>query len=81
MILAERFLASAAEGLRRVGTLSGGAYERWVAGHDPETGTRRGRVRSDGQAVRFVEVVVNGPKTWSIAAALHPDIAAAYEGA
>ena len=31
--------------------------------------------------MRFVEVVVNGPKTWSLAAALHPDIAAAYEAA
>jgi hypothetical protein len=31
--------------------------------------------------VRFVEVVVNGPKTCSLAAALHPDIAKAYEAA
>jgi hypothetical protein len=31
--------------------------------------------------VRFVEVVVNGPKSWSLAAALHPDIAAAYDAA
>jgi len=38
-------------------------------------------VRTDAAAVRFVEVVVNGPKTWSLAAALHPDIAAAYDGA
>jgi thymidine kinase len=38
-------------------------------------------LRSDDQAVRFVEVVVNGPKTWSLAAALHPDIAEAYDAA
>ncbi len=31
--------------------------------------------------MRFVEVVVNGPKTWSLAAALHPQIAAAYDAA
>jgi hypothetical protein len=31
--------------------------------------------------VRFVEVVVNGSKSWSLAAELHPDIAAAYEAA
>ena len=31
--------------------------------------------------MRFVEVVVNGPKTWSLAAALHPEIAAAYDAA
>jgi exodeoxyribonuclease V alpha subunit len=31
--------------------------------------------------VRFVEVVVNGPKTWSLAAALDPGIAEAYDAA
>src|SRR4051812_50194067 len=41
----------------------------------------RGRLRSDDRAVRFVEVVVNGPKSWSLAAALHPEIAAAYDAA
>src|SRR5436305_15338229 len=61
--------------------LTGEAYETWVAGHDPATGEPRGRLRSDAHAVRFVEVVVNGPKTWSLAAALHPDIATAYDAA
>ena len=41
----------------------------------------RGRLRADARAVRFVEVVVNGPKSWSLAAELHPDVAAAYEAA
>ncbi len=59
--------------------LAGDGYEAWVAGRSPETGTPRGRLRSDDRAVRFVEVVVNGPKSWSLAAALHPDIAAAYD--
>ncbi len=40
-----------------------------------------GRLRTDEHAVRFVEVVVNGPKSWSLAAELHPDVAAAYEAA
>jgi integrase len=31
--------------------------------------------------VRFVEVVVNGPKSWSLAAAVHEDVAAAYDAA
>ena len=44
-------------------------------------GTTRPRVRTDAAAVRFVEVVVNGPKTWSLAAALDPGIAAAYDAA
>jgi conjugative relaxase-like TrwC/TraI family protein len=61
--------------------LSGDAYEAWVAGIDPDIGEARGRLRTDGHAVRFVEVVVNGPKSWSLAAELHPDVAAAYEAA
>ena len=61
--------------------LTGDGYEAWVAGRDPDTGEPRGQLRVDDRAVRFVEVVVNGPKTWSLAAALHPDIARAYEAA
>src|SRR4051794_26166438 len=61
--------------------LSGDTYEAWVAGLDPATGAPRGRLRTDDRAVRFVEVVVNGPKSWSLAPALHPDIAAAYDAA
>ena len=52
-----------------------------MAGRDPETGVPKGRRRSAGQAVRFIEVVVNGPKSWSLAAELHPDIGAAYQAA
>jgi len=84
--LAERFVArrSLDTGfalLERRGDLDGPAYEGWVAGYDVETGRAKGRLRTDDQAVRFVEVVVNGPKTWSLAALLHPEIAAAYDAA
>jgi exodeoxyribonuclease V alpha subunit len=78
--IAGRYLASP-EGVRSGGALTGDGYEAWVRGFDPATGAPKGRVRTDAAAVRFVEVVVNGPKTWSLAAALHPDIAAAYDGA
>src|SRR5919112_670258 len=61
--------------------LTGEVYEAWVAGRDPDTGEPRGRLRTDEHAVRFVEVVVNGPKSWSLAAAVHPDVAAAYDAA
>ena len=61
--------------------MDGDTYERWVAGVDLETGEPRGRLRTDARAVRFVEVVVNGPKSWSLAAAVHPEIAAAYDAA
>lgn len=79
--LARRFGASPGEGVRDLGVLDGDGYEQWVAGRDPETGQARGRLRKDGNAVRFVEITVNGPKTWSLAAALHPEVAAAYEAA
>ena len=45
------------------------------------TGAAKGRLRTDEHGLRFVEVVVNGPKTWSLAAALHPEVAAAYDAA
>jgi exodeoxyribonuclease V alpha subunit len=61
--------------------LAGDGYEAWVAGTDPDTGEPRGWLRTDERAVRFVEVVVNGPKSWSLAAAVHPDVAAAYDAA
>jgi exodeoxyribonuclease V alpha subunit len=69
------------EGLEHRDDKDGETYERWVAGYDVETGAAKGRLRTDDQAVRFVEVTVNGPKTWSLAAALHPEIAAAYDAA
>ena len=69
------------ESLERRDDMDGDTYERWVAGYDVETGAAKGRLRTDDQAVRFVEVTVNGPKTWSLAAALHPEIAEAYDAA
>ncbi|MGY5882359.1 MobF family relaxase [Modestobacter lacusdianchii] len=78
--LARRFTATDGR-VRELAALTGDGYETWVAGCDPETGEPRGQLRSDEHAVRFAEVVVNGPKTWSLAAALHPDIARAYEAA
>ena len=67
--------------VQEMAALTGDAYEAWVAGVDPETGVARGRLRTDDRAVRFVEVVINGPKSWSLAAARHPDVAAAYDAA
>jgi exodeoxyribonuclease V alpha subunit len=78
--LAQDYLAGPGS-MRRVGDLDGPAYERWVAGYDVLTGAAKGRLRDDSRALRFVEVVVNGPKSWSLAAALHPDVAAAYDAA
>src|SRR3712207_5047733 len=78
--LARRFVARDGR-VQELAALIGETYETWVAGQDPDTGEPRGRRRTDEHAVRFVEVVVNGPKSWSVAAAVHPDIAAAYDAA
>src|SRR5919199_1487056 len=45
------------------------------------TGIARRYSAGDGRVQELVELVVNGPKSWSLAAALHPDIAAAYDEA
>ncbi|CAN5175945.1 hypothetical protein BH18ACT9_BH18ACT9_05350 [soil metagenome] len=79
--VARRFGASRRGGVEDLGELDGDAYESWVAGLDPATGAPRGRLRADPNAVRFVEITVNGPKTWSLAASLHPEIAVAYDAA
>src|SRR4051794_36755094 len=78
--LARRFVARDGRVQERA-LLTGDGYETWVSGRDPDSGSPRGRLRTDERAVRFVEVVVNGPKTWSLAAAVHPDVAAAYDAA
>ncbi len=79
--IAERFTASRDGAVMREAPLTGDAYEAWVAGVHPDGGAPKGRLRNDAQAVRFVEVSVNGPKSWSLAAELHPDISAAYDAA
>ena len=61
--------------------MDGDTYERWVAGVDVDTGAKKGRLRTDADGLRFVEVIVNGPKTWSLAAALHPEISDALDAA
>lgn len=61
--------------------MDGDTYEQWVAGIDLATGRAKGRLRKDPNALRFVEVNVNGPKTWSLAAALHPEVSTALDAA
>src|SRR5215218_329482 len=78
--VARRFTATAGRVEERA-PLTGDTYESWVAGQDPDAGAPRGRLRTDERAVRLVDVVVNGPKSWSLAAAVHPDVAAAYDTA
>src|SRR3954470_1097750 len=74
-------LMATPDGVAEAGSLDGDNYEQWVAGIDIDTGRKKGRLRTDANALRFVEVTVNGPKTWSLAAALHPEISAAWDDA
>ena len=74
-------LTATPQGVERAGSMDGETYEQWVGGIDIDAGRKKGRVRDDANALRFVEVTVNGPKTWSLAAALHPDISAALDEA
>jgi exodeoxyribonuclease V alpha subunit len=78
--VAERLTASP-DGVAGAGSMDGGTYEQWVAGFVVDTGGKKGRVREDANALRFVEVTVNGPKTWSLAAALHQEISEALDAA
>ena len=59
-----------------------GALEAWVEGRDPATGEVKGLIRSGGAErapLRFVEVVVNNPKSLSVLATQDPVVAAALE--
>jgi integrase len=55
--LADRFVVYP-DGLLQRPAMDGDTYERWVAGYDVETGKPKGRLRTDENAVRFIEIVV-----------------------
>ncbi|QBE50362.1 TrwC relaxase [Leucobacter triazinivorans] len=61
-----------------VRALSNEEYAGWVDWINPDTGERMGRPRLAGQdrlgSPRFAEMTINGPKSLSIAAALHPEV-------
>ena len=78
--VAERLTATP-DAVEHAGPMDGETYEQWVAGIDVDTGGTKGRVRDDANALRFVEVTVNGPKTWSLAAALYPEVSTALNEA
>ncbi|MGB4779853.1 MobF family relaxase [Microbacterium sp.] len=65
--------------------LSPGEYAQWVDWTNPLTGESMGTPRLPGEgrrgSPRFMEMVVNTPKSLSIAAALHPDVSEALDAA
>jgi exodeoxyribonuclease V alpha subunit len=79
--IAERIVASCDGWVTPATTLDAEQYERWVAGFDPATGLPKGRLRADNRANRFQEITINGPKSWSLVAAVIPEVADAYDAA
>ena len=67
------------------GALTPAEYAGWVDWIDPLTRESMGTPRYPGEArrgsPRFAEIVVNTPKSLSIAAALHPDVSEALDAA
>lgn len=60
-------------------------YARWVDWINPDTGEQMGMPRLTGAdrlgSPRFAEMVINTPKSLSIAAALHPEVSEALDAA
>jgi hypothetical protein len=67
------------------GALAPAAYAHWVDWINPLTGESMGKPRQSGDgrhgSPRFAEMVVNAPKSLSIAAALHPEVSDALDAA
>lgn len=59
--------------------LTAGALRVWLTGHDPVTGEERGQSRLSPDADLLLDGTINHPKSYSIAALLHPELAAEFE--
>ncbi len=59
--------------------LTAGGLRVWLTGHDPVTGEERGRSRLSPDADLVLDGTINHPKSYSIAALLHPDLATEFE--
>ncbi|WP_424446501.1 relaxase domain-containing protein [Microbacterium sp. CH-015] len=59
--------------------LTADALRVWITGHDPVTGEERGRSRLSPDADLLLDGTINHPKTYSVAALLHPELAAEFE--
>lgn len=59
--------------------LTAGGLRVWLTGHDPITGEERGHQRLSPDADLVLDGTLNHPKSYSIAALLHPELAAEFE--
>lgn len=62
-----------------VDALDSTQLRRWVDGHDPLTDERRGRELISPEADLILDGTINAPKSYSIAALLHPELATEFE--
>lgn len=59
--------------------LTVGGLRVWLTGHDPITGEERGHQRLSPDADLLLDGTLNHPKSYSIAALLHPELATEFE--
>lgn len=59
--------------------LTAGGLRVWITGHDPITGEERGRSRLSPDGDLLLDGTINHPKTYSVAALLHPKLAIEFE--
>jgi hypothetical protein len=59
--------------------LTASSLQVWLTGNDPVTGQERGRQRLSPDADLVLDGTVNAPKSFSVAAILHPDLAEEFE--
>ncbi|WP_194421838.1 AAA family ATPase [Microbacterium abyssi] len=59
--------------------LTAGGLRVWLTGHDPVTGEERGHQRLSPDADLLLDGTLNHPKSYSVAALLHPELATEFE--
>ncbi|WP_460784662.1 MobF family relaxase [Microbacterium tumbae] len=83
--LAEFTVSDPASEVIEARTLDPEQYAAWVDWTGPISGTSMGTPRGAGEGMRgsprFAEMVINAPKSLSIAAALHPEVSDALDAA
>ncbi|WP_448390534.1 MobF family relaxase [Microbacterium aurum] len=83
--LAEFTVTDSAGEIIEARTLDPVQYAAWVDWTDPISGTSMGTPRGAGEGMRgsprFAEMVINAPKSLSIAAALHPEVSDVLDAA
>ncbi|WP_374975028.1 AAA family ATPase [Microbacterium trichothecenolyticum] len=68
-----------ANGIITSDELTAGGLRVWLTGHDPITGEERGHQRLSPDADLLLDGTLNHPKSYSIAALLHPELAVEFE--